>query len=165
MSENVIRSADLLPKATNSLKGAVDSVQGANNFLKDATDFVKQLDSVVARVQQMRGVVPQGSQSFGGGSPSAPSNKPQTIVEVQKEVVYKDFELDPVKVKGFVNDLLGKTALMLPDDIKNKPIAEITGNNWATFTYNYAGIEISSDQLAEIISTQLIEAVKKCKKD
>lgn len=125
------------------------------------------LDSVTSIIGQFKGLKGGGQEAphvTSIKSPFQDSAKPKEIQEVQ---IFMEF--DQEKIKDFLKDLLVQQAIKLPDDIKQKKIENLTGENWKDFKYNTTmfgkKLQLKSEDLIELISTNLIKSLEKCQKE
>lgn len=144
-------------KEVANMRTSVQEIQG---IVKDIKDI---FEMVVPMIQQRAGNQ-QGAQVI--NSQPGISSTPAPHVIQKENVVYMEF--DEEKVKGVIRDLIVNQAQKLPDEIKNKKILEMTGEEFLKFKHEAKkmGMSITFDAegIIQLMSSQIIEVMKQCQK-
>jgi len=178
---NVIRSADLIPKAVPNASNIIQSapatpqgidfgqIKGIMEMVKGALDTVKEIQSMRTQAQNL--IQPQQAQTDGFSGSTAPAQAPTTgngstpalTPQVVEKIVYKEMKIDKEKLKTFMKALLVEEASKLPDDLKEKKLSEITGENFEKLNVQVKkfgmNINANGDQILEVIVDQMIKVL------
>lgn len=181
----MIRSSDLIrptvvPGSSTSLMTSgsqapgfdLGQIKGLVEMFKGALDTVKEIQKMRMETQNL--INPQQAQNQTQGftgqapalSPTQPSSMtPQTI----EKIIYKEMEIDKEKLKNFMRSLLVTEAGKLPEEIKEKKLSEITGENFNTLEVNVKkfgmNIKANGDQILDVIVDQMIKVLPQLKKE
>lgn len=152
----ILTSKDLLPVAKATETATIQTgLNDLNTGLKDIQNLANTVDSILTKISQMRGNK-TNSQQFPQGSPTEIKSTNERVIE---KVVYQMKPIDRTKLKALLSELLIVQANRLPTDIKDKKVSELIGENFKNFKYNFLDVEISSDQLLELITVQMAESI------
>lgn len=179
---NVIRSADLIPKAVPNASNIIQSapapgpagidfnqIKGLMEMVKGALDTVKEIQSMRTQAQKL--VQPQQPQTEGFSGSHAPAQAPTTgngstpalTPQVQEKIIYKEMKIDKVKLKTFMKSLLVEEANKLPEDLKEKKLSDITGENFDKLDLKIKkmgmNINVNGDQILDVITDQMIKVL------
>lgn len=156
-----------IPAAPPAIPGAPLPQSGGFNInmsdIKEILSLVKDGIQNFKEIQAMRAQFQPAAQNLnqigGTAAPIAPGAPPPTIVQEVKMIQTK-MTVDRVKLKTLLSDLITNQANKLPNDIKERKISELIGENWNKFTYKHKGvINIDSNFIMETLVEQLGNAV------
>ena len=175
----VITGKDLQSAGT-AITGATNSEGGGMaNELKGIKELADTVDSILSKLTQMKGKYTGGQQqsqkpaqqNFPQQTPYAPStaNTTQQQPKQEERIVYKDkpINIDKDKVKTMIHELIVNEApKKLPNDIQEKQISDMIGENFQNFKYNYKNIvTVGSDKILDVFAEQLVKMMENLQKE
>lgn len=161
----IITGKDIAPLITPQVGGmspANSDIGNLVNDLKGLKELADTVDSILSKIVTMRGKgATKETQGFTGQAPAqAPaqiqSNSAPQVIEREK-VIYKMRPINPAKIKQLLSELIFNEApAKLPQEIKDKKVDEMIGENFKTFTFKYKDvIEINSEIILDTIAQEL----------
>ncbi|MDP2750261.1 MAG: hypothetical protein Q8O89_05515 [Nanoarchaeota archaeon] len=152
---NIITVADLAPQPAVSATPSIHTeLKNVNNSLSEIKQLADTVNSILEKVERMRG---GGSQGV-----SSPHGIRDTVVKVEEKIVYQPQPPKPInreKLRTYLFGAIVKAANILPDDIKNKTFGDVIGENFKTLKYELAGLELSSNQILDLITNNVADAI------
>lgn len=152
----VIAPGTPIPTNTGGFSFDLKDIKEVLSTIKDAMKEFKE-------IQQMRQSFQQPPQpQVGFGTPdSNPPPLPTANPIIREEIkMISTAKIDRTKLRALVSDLIVNQAKNIPDDLKSRPIGDIVGDNWKTFSYKYKDFaNISSEFLEETITEQFGKAL------
>lgn len=179
---NVIRSSDLVrptspgnfitpaPASGGSPSIDMGQIRGLVDMVKGALETVKEIQKMRIDAQKMTQPQQQETQGFTGQAPAVSPTQPSSMTpQTIEKIIYKEMEIDKEKLKTFLRSLLVTEAGKLPEDLREKKLSEITGENFETLEVHVKkygmNIKANGDQILDVICDQMIKTLPQLKRD
>lgn len=152
-------------------------IAGFHSTMKEFQGMLGTVDGIIKNIMKLKGIQ-EGQQGGLQGSPSQiqsskpnpqippPTSQEEKIIPQQQITTSEERKevpkLDSQRVYALLYDLIVVQAEKLPQEVKDKQLKEITGENFKTYTFMYKGIiPVGHDQILATITEQVVEAIHK----
>lgn len=161
MGELITAQALNPPTPAAVLPGAPLPTQSGGFDLRDIKEIVQVAADAIKNIKEIKEMT----------SKMAPAPAPQSLgsqlepVPVSATVqpvrpVTMNARVDRARLRALLNDLVVVQAAKLPDDIKQKKLDELIGQNFVAFKYQYQGaINVDGGILLDIVTDQLANSI------
>lgn len=127
-----------------------------NGFTIDIKDIKEMLSLVSEGIKNFKEIAQMRNQQQVPITQAVSGAEPVPI-STQKKVEYV---IDRKKLKAFLSDVIINQARKIPEDIQNKKLSELIGENFQKFNYKFKGmVNINSEFLIDTLTEQVANQV------